>query len=197
MRTALRGVEAAFDSADFPEDLAIKVELLPVVFPLHMVTGAAALLAVPVVAWLGAQGLARGRGWARAHRWAGRGTALIVAVAGITAFPVALVQPVTQLSAAGFVAQGAAWLGLLGAGVWHIAHGRVAAHRACMIMMCAVTSGAIFFRVYLAFWAILAQGRFFAVFYACDAWVGWLLPLAVAAWMTRHAWRDAAAFPPP
>jgi Predicted membrane protein (DUF2306) len=182
MRTMVQGIISAINPGDFPEDLAVKLELLPVTFPLHMVSGALALLLGPAAWGLGELARRRGGNWRAAHRWLGRLAAFDVLVAGLTAFPVSLVAPVTLVSAAGFCAQGAVWLGLLGAGLWHIAQGRVAAHRACMIAMIAVTSGAIFFRVYLAFWAILAQGRFFVVFYACDAWAGWLLPLAFATW---------------
>ena len=46
---AIKAVTAAFLNDDFPEGLAIKVELLPVIFPLHMVTGALALLALLLV----------------------------------------------------------------------------------------------------------------------------------------------------
>ena len=37
---------------------------------------------------------------------------------GLTAFPVALIAPVTRLSAWGFAAQGTVWLVLLGCGLW-------------------------------------------------------------------------------
>ena len=181
MATAWRGFGAAFDSDDFPEDLAVKLELLPRIFPLHMVTGALALLLVPLAFGL--------RKWPRWHRWAGRVAAADVVVAGVTSLPVALSAPVTRVSALGFAAQGCVWLGLLARGVWMIRRGRAAQHRQSMLMMAAVTSGAIFFRVYLAFWAMLAHGAGFALFYACDAWAGWGLPL-LATWFVLSR-RDA------
>lgn len=161
-----------FDQDDFPEDLLIKVELLPVIFPLHMFTGALALLLIPLVLLA--------RRWPRWHRIAGRIAAVDILIAGVTAYPVALVAPVTWWSAAGFTAQATVWLGLLALGIWNIRHGRIAAHRACMIMMAATATGAIFFRVYLASWVVFAQGRHFNVFYAVDAWIAWLLPLLAA-----------------
>ncbi len=177
--SSAKAVLAAFDNEDFPEALAVKVELLPVLFPVHMVTGGLALLLVPL-----ALALSGRRRW---HRPVARIAALDVLVAGLTAFPVALVMPVTPGAAAGFSAQAAVWLALLGCGVWHIRHRRVAAHRACMLLMLAVTSGAIFFRIYLAFWAIFAHGRQFELFYACDAWVAWLLPLAITAFALKRS----------
>jgi hypothetical protein len=169
-QTALR---QAFATDDFPEDLAVKVELLPVLFPLHMLAGGLALIVVPAALF------ARLR--PRWHRTAGRIAAVVVLVAGVTAVPVALVAPVTPVSAAGFTAQALTWLTLLAFGIGYARSGRYAAHRACMLLMTAVTSGAIFFRIYLATWAIFAHGRHFAAFYAVDAWLAWLLPVGATA----------------
>jgi hypothetical protein len=184
---AIKAISAAFLNDDFPESLAIKVELLPVIFPLHMVTGGLALLLVPL-----AIALRRRPRW---HRLAGRIAAADIAVAGVTALPVALVVPVTMGSALGFTAQGCAWLILLALGIWHIRHGRIAAHRAMMVMLAATTSGAIFFRIYLALWAIFAHGRYFDLFYACDAWIAWALPLGISARFMRQngTWRSLPA----
>ena len=184
---AIKALTAAFLNDDFPEGLAIKVELLPVIFPLHMLTGGLALLLVPLAITL--------RRRPRWHRMAGRIAAIDVAVAGVTALPVALVVPVTTGSALGFTAQGCAWLTLLTLGIWNIRHGRIAAHRAMMVMLAATTSGAIFFRIYLALWAIFAHGRHFDLFYACDAWIAWLLPLGISARLMRQngTWRSIPA----
>ncbi|MEG3143199.1 DUF2306 domain-containing protein [Sphingomonas sp. RT2P30] len=168
---------AAFAHDDFPEGLAVKVELLPLVFPLHMITGALALLLLPLVIAL--------RRWPRWHRRVGRIAALDVLVAGATAFPVAWVAPVTLWSAAGFTAQAVTWLALLALGIHNIRHGRVAAHRACMLLMVATTSGAVFFRIFLALWAMLGTARWFERFYAADAWAAWLLPLVATALLLR------------
>jgi uncharacterized membrane protein len=140
-----------------------------------MVTGGLALLLVPLVLYL------RGTRW---HRLVGRVAAGDVVVAGITAIPVAVVMPVTNMSAAGFVAQAIAWIALLALGIWNIRNGRVAAHRACMLMMAAVTSGALFFRIYLGLWKAFGVPQYFEAFYALDAWIAWGLPLVgVAIWL--------------
>lgn len=159
-----------FDQDDFPEALLVKVEALPVIFPVHMFTGALALALIPLALLL--------RPWPRWHRAAGRIAAADILVAGVTAFPVAWTEPVTLWSGAGFIVQAAVWLTFLALGIRHVRAGRVAAHRACMLLMTATASGAIFFRIYLATWAILGEGRNFAAFYAGDAWLAWLLPLA-------------------
>jgi uncharacterized membrane protein YozB (DUF420 family) len=170
---AVKGFWLAFDNDDFPESLAVKMELLPIIFPVHMITGALALLLLPVTYAL--------RHASRWHRIVGRITALDVLISGITAFPVALVAPVTAGSAAGFTAQAAAWIILLILGVRAIRNGNIAAHRAYMFMMAATTSGAIFFRVYLALWAKYGSVRYFEVFYIFDAWAAWMLPLILCA----------------
>ena len=173
IRTALLALESPWQVDDFPEALAIKAELLPLIFPVHMISGGLALLLVPLTFML--------RRRPRWHRPVGRMTAMVVAVAGFTAFPVALVVPVTIVSAWGFAAQGTAWLILLGLGLHNIRRGRVARHRAFMLLMAATTTGAVFFRIYLALWAIWGDLRHYEAFYALDAWMAWSLPLAAMA----------------
>ena len=169
---AFKAIEEAFQNDQFPEALAIKVEELPLVFPVHMITGGLALLLVPLVIML------RHTRW---HKIAGRVAAVDIIVAGVTAIPVAYVSPVTTLSAAGFIAQAVTWMALLAAGIWNIRRGQVKAHQTCMLLLAAVTSGAVFFRLYLALWAMYGTRKHFKLFYALDAWVAWSLPLIVMA----------------
>lgn len=172
-----KGFIAAFDNADFPESLAVKLEGWPVIFPVHMVTGALALLVVPLVVGL------RHTRW---HRWAGRAAAVIIAIAGVSAYPVAAYQPVTAYSGAGFITQATVWMTLLGFAIWSIRRGRVAQHRAAMLMMAAVTSGAVFFRLWLGLWVMTHGYKHFLLAYSLDAWLAWSLPLAaVAIWLWR------------
>lgn len=180
--TALKAIRSPWMVDDFPEALAIKAELMPVIFPVHMITGGLVLILVPLTV------LTRLR--PRWHRWAGRITAAVVVPAGLTAFPVALIEPVTWASALGFTMQGALWLVLLGLGITHIRAGRVARHRACMLLMAAATSGAVFFRIYLALFALWGSPRFYEVFYACDAWIAWGLPVLATAFFLKRtgAW---------
>lgn len=166
---AAKGFWLAFDNDDFPESLAVKIELLPIIFPLHMITGAFALVLLPA-----AYALRRNSRW---HKITGRVAAGDVLISGITAFPVALVAPVTAGSAAGFTAQAGTWVILLIMGIRAIRNGNIGAHRACMLMMAATTSGAIFFRVYLALWAKYGSVRYFEAFYIFDAWAAWMMPL--------------------
>ncbi len=177
--TAIRALWSAFSNDDFPESLAVKLDLLPRLFPLHMIAGGLALLLVPLAYAL--------RHHRRAHRFAGGIAATAVFVAGATAFPVAWAAPVTIGSAAGFTAQAIVWLVLLALGIGAMLQRQFTAHRTRMILMAATMSGAVFFRIFLALWAILASGRHFELFYAGDAWAAWLLPLTTCSlWLFRQ-----------
>ncbi len=134
-----------------------------------MIAGGLALLLVPAMILLSRQ-----RRWHRRLAWI---TVPVVLLAGITAFPVALIAPVTPVSAWGFAAQGAVWLGLLAAGVGSIRGRRLARHRTAMLLLAAVTSGAVFFRIFLALFALYGDPRGYSTFYAANAWAAWGLPL--------------------
>ena len=177
IRTAILALYSPWQVDDFPEALAVKVELMPWVFPVHMLAGGLVLLLIPATL------LVRKR--PRWHRPLGRITALVVLAAGLTAFPVALIAPVTRVSAWGFAAQGATWLVLLGLGLRNVYLRRLHAHRAAMLLMAATATGAVFFRIYLALWAIFGDLRHYEMFYAADAWIAWSLPLAATAIFLR------------
>jgi hypothetical protein len=171
-------VSETWDWSAFSEPMLIKLEQWPIVFRVHMVTGGLALLLAPLAIAL------RRTIW---HRFAGQAAAVDVAVAAITAIPVALESPVTCAAAAGFSAQALVWLAMLGLGLWNIRRGRVEAHRVCMLALTAVTSGALVFRLLLSLWSLSGDRASFRLFYSCDAWVAWLLPLAVTlSWLARE-----------
>lgn len=176
--TAWKAVKAPWLVEDFPEALYVKVELLPWIFPAHMISGGLALVLVPLMIIL--------RRRPRWHRRFGWITAAVVLVAGITAFPVALVAPVTPVSAWGFAAQGAVWLALLGRGLQAIRRRQIARHRAAMLLLAATTSGAVFFRIYLALFALYGHPRHYHAFYAINAWLAWGLPLAAMAFFLKR-----------
>jgi Predicted membrane protein (DUF2306) len=166
--TAIRAISEAYYSDGFPEALAVKVELLPLIFPIHMVAGGLSLLLVPATIFLRRT---------KFHRISGRIAAADILLAGITAPFVAWTVPVTIISAAGFTSQSILWVGLLIAGIWNIRNDRVHAHQTCMLLMAAVTSGALFFRVFLALFARLGDHHYFNDFYAFNAWFAWGIPL--------------------
>ena len=166
--TAIRAISEAYFSDGFPEALAVKVEVLPLIFPIHMVAGGLSLLLVPATIYLRRT---------RLHKFFGKIAAADILVAGLTAPFVAWAVPVTIISAAGFTAQSITWMGLLIAGIWNIRNGRVYAHQTCMLLMAAVTSGALFFRIFLALYARYGDHHYFNNFYAVNAWIAWGIPL--------------------
>jgi uncharacterized membrane protein YozB (DUF420 family) len=125
----------------------------------------------------------RGSVW---HKFAGRIAAADIVIAALTAIPVALENPLTNVTAAGFVVQAILWLTLLVVGVWNIKRGKIRAHQNSMLLMAAVTSGALFFRVFLAGFAAFGGHAYFKMFYSIDAWVGWGVPFALClVWLIR------------
>ena len=118
------------------------------------------------------------------HRWAGRLALAFVLAGGISALPTALLSDAIGPARLGFVAQGLAWLALAGLGWRSIRRGRVGSHRALMLMMAAVASGALWLRALLApvQWIIVD----FEDYYAALAWISWLVPLAAAAVFVRR-----------
>ena len=182
---ALTALGEAFVNDQFPEPLAIKLERWPILFPVHMLSGGLALLLIPLAILL--------RDRPEVHRVVGRIAAIDIMIAGLTAFPVAWIAPVSAWSGAGFIAQAVVWMSLLALGIWHIRHRRRARPRAYMLLAAATAVGAILFRVFLALWAVLGTPRHFVLFYSIDAWVAWLGPLTAMAWWLRRERRGFAA----
>ncbi len=166
--TAIRAISEAYINEGFPEALAVKVELLPLIFPIHMVAGGLSLLLVPITIFFS---------HTQYHKFLGRLTAADILVAGATAPFVAWAVPVTIMSAAGFTMQSILWIGLLAAGIWNIRNRRIVAHQACMLLLAAVTSGALFFRLFLGLWVRFGDHHYFNDFYAVNAWIAWGIPL--------------------
>jgi hypothetical protein len=161
-----------------PLPLALEglADRLPFVFRLHM---AASSLALPGI--ILALILQKGTLF---HRWAGRLALAFVLAGGISALPTALLSDAIGPARLGFFAQGLAWLALAGLGWRSIRRGRVGSHRALMLMMAAVASGALWLRALLApvQWIIVD----FEAYYAALAWISWLVPLAAAAVFVRR-----------
>jgi uncharacterized membrane protein YozB (DUF420 family) len=135
--------------------------------------------------------LRRNRRW---HKIVGRVAAIDVLIAGVTAFPVALVAPITTWSAIGFSAQATLWLIFLTLGIYYIRKRQFAAHRKCMLLMVATTSGALVFRISHAMWSQYGSVRYFEEFYIVNAWLAWLLPLVASAIFLQKNPRARSSF---
>jgi hypothetical protein len=152
-----------------PYEMFLLSERLPVIFKLHMLTGAAVLLLAPFVIAVRRQ--------TSTHRMLGRILGGFVIVAGLSAFPVALISHSPLLARVGFFVQGLVWLGLFAMAIGAIRRGDRARHVRLMLAMVAVTSGAVWFRVLTGSAIVLDLP--FAEIYSAAAWIGWLIPLAI------------------
>jgi hypothetical protein len=168
--TGLVAIGEGVGTLKLPYNLHIVDLRLPVIFKLHMLASGLALLLIPL-----AIGLRRDQSL---HRLAGRLAAVSVVAGGLTAFPVALSSDSVAVARAGFLAQGLVWLWLIGAGVRAVRARRIADHARFMVMMAAVASGAIWVRLITA--AAVATELPFEIVYGAAAWLGWLVPLAIA-----------------
>lgn len=144
-------------------------ERVPVVFRLHMAASAMALLLLPIAIAT--------RRRPSLHRPMGRAVGIFVIVGGLTALPVAVLSSSGEIARAGFFVQGLVWLGLAWAGYNAIKARNRQAHARLMLMMGAVTTGAVWFRL-LTGTAILLRLPFEPM-YAFAAWAGWLAPLTL------------------
>jgi uncharacterized membrane protein YozB (DUF420 family) len=142
---------------------------LPVVFRLHMLSSAFALLLVPIVIGF--------RRHPSVHRKLGRVLGLFVIIGALTALPVAVMSHSSFAARAGFFVQGLVWLALLTSGLMAIRRRDRGTHARFMVAMAAVTTGAIWFRL-MTGTAIMLELPFEAS-YAVASWLGWIIPLAI------------------
>lgn len=142
---------------------------VPVVFRLHMLSSALALLLIPLVIGL--------RNYPPLHRKLGRVLGFFVVIGGLTAMPVAVLSHSSFAARAGFFVQGLVWLALLTSGLIAIRRRDRATHARFMVAMAAVTTGAIWFRLMTG--SAIQLNLNFEVSYAIAAWLGWLIPLTI------------------
>ena len=158
-----------------PVEMFLLAERAPIIFRLHMLSGAAALLLLPITIYF--------RHRPDLHRALGRTLGGFVVVGGLTALPVAVLSQSAPLARAGFFAQGLVWLWLLGQGWIAIRRGQRARHARYMIGLAAVTTGAVWFRLMTG--AALYFHLPFEQTYVFAAWAGWLIPLC-AVWIAAR-----------
>lgn len=169
--TGLVALGEGLGGLPLPFNLHVVDQRLPGTFKLHMLASGATLVLIPLVITL-----RRDRRW---HRPLGRLTAIFVILGALSSFPVAWESSSAAMARAGFAAQGAAWLGLLAAGVRAIRHRDMQRHAELMLAMAAVASGAIWVRLTTA--VATSYALPFDPIYACAAWAGWIVPLALVA----------------
>lgn len=151
---------------------------MPLTFTLHMAAGGLGLLLAPLAIALAAT--------PRRHRPVARLAAAAMAIAALTAVPVALASDANITARAGFLVQALAWLGCLVAGVRAIRGADAAAHRAAMLLATAIASGATVQRLMLWARAVFWPWSDFDAAYGAIVWASWLVPLAATGvWLAR------------
>ena len=158
-----------------PYPLFVVLQRLPLAFPLHMIASGLALILIPIAAFL--------RRWRGAHRIIGRAALVCIVIGGTTSLLVATASEATLAARAGLFAQGVVWLALVATAFVAIRRGAVTQHARLMIAMAAVASGAIWLR--LVIYAAVEAGLPFEVTYAVATWLCWMVPLALAAVLTK------------
>ena len=154
-----------------PVEMFLLAERAPIIFRVHMLSGAAALLLLPITIHY--------RHRPDLHALLGRTLGAFVVVGGLTALPVAFLSQSAPLSRTGFFAQGLVWLWLLGNGWVAIRRHNRQRHMTYMLAMAAVTTGAVWFRLLTG--TALYFHLPFEETYIIAAWAGWLIPL-IAVW---------------
>jgi len=139
----------------------------------HAISASLALLLGP---WQFISGLRKGR--PQVHRWVGRGYALSLFVATLTAIWIAPNAAAGHVSSAGFLGLTFSWLLTTSMGVQAIRKRNVAKHRRWMIRSYALTAAAITLRLYLAFIPLFHLN--FAIAYPAIAWLCWTPNLVLA-----------------
>jgi Predicted membrane protein (DUF2306) len=168
--TALVAIAEGAALMPLPFNLFVVDQRLPGIFKLHMLASGAALLLIPLTT-----AVRRDRSW---HKPLGRLTAVLVLLGGLTSLPVAFYSHSVAMARAGFFAQGIVWLTLIALGVAAIRKRQFADHARLMLAMAAVASGALWVRLTTA--VVTLGGLPFDQVYGCVAWLGWMVPLAVA-----------------
>lgn len=154
---------------ELPFQMHLVDEKLPVIFRLHMVASALALMLIP--------GVIASRHRRTQHRMLGRVLGIFVVAGGLTALPVAIFSNSSLPARAGFFAQGLVWMALLGAGIAAIRRHDRPTHARFMLAMAAVATGAVWFRIVTGS-AVMLQLPFETT-YALAAWLCWLVPLVL------------------
>ena len=166
------GVVALASGSGFialPYEMFVLDQRVPVVFRLHMLSSAMALLMLPVVIGL--------RHRPSLHRKLGRVLGLFVIIGALTALPVAILSHSSDAARAGFFVQGLVWLALLTGGLMAIRRRDRVTHARFMMAMAAVATGAVWFRL-MTGTAIMLKLPF-EESYALASWLGWLIPLTI------------------
>lgn len=171
------------------DHVAYHIENVGSILAVHMVAGGLAVCLVPVQVsrmWR--------RGDRRKHVYLGWALVPIVTIAALTTPPISFNMTLPFWSELGFAMGSVAWFGALVMGIWAIKTKQYIRHQRWMVMMAALSFGAVSFRLQLP---IL---RLFWDMHTVFPYLGWTcwVPnvLVVAWWWTRQVRKDTLAAQP-
>ncbi|MEJ6388610.1 DUF2306 domain-containing protein [Gymnodinialimonas sp. 2307UL20-7] len=181
-RFVFEGIERGADH------VAYHIENVGSTLAVHMIFGGLAVILTPVQvsrAWR--------RGDRRKHVYLGWALVPIVTIAALTTPPISFNMDYPLWSEAGFALGSVAWFGALVMGIWHIRQRNFEMHKRWMVMMAALSFGAVSFRLQLP---ILRLFWDMDVVFPYLGWTCWVPNvIVVAIWWWRSA-RKAPAVQP-
>ncbi|MEL6168532.1 MAG: DUF2306 domain-containing protein [Pseudomonadota bacterium] len=146
---------------------------------IHMLVGSVAMVIIPFQLWTRFR--MRNPGL---HRWMGRVALVAILFSGYASIRLALNMEIPAWGATGFVVGAFVWIGSALWATWHAMRGNITAHRWWMVIVAAMTFGAVMIRLEFPIWRLFFP---FEIAYAYVAWSSWVLNLvAVALWRARH-----------
>jgi len=156
------------------DHVAYHIENVGVILAVHMITGGLAILLVPIQVsrmWR--------RGDRRKHVYLGWLLVPIVAIAALTTPPISFNMNEPFWSELGFAMGSIAWFCALVMGIWSIKTKQFERHRRWMVMMAALSFGAVSFRLQLP---ILRLFWDMDVVFPYLGWTCWVPNVLVVAW---------------
>lgn len=167
------GMETAFAG------LAHQIELNPLLFQIHVITGPVALVLAPLQFW------PRIRAEKPVvHRWLGRVYVLMVLFAGVSGLFVGFDAAGGLAAKSGFILLSVLWLWVTAKGILCARAGQFSQHRAWMIRSAALTFAGVMLRVWLPLQLI--AGVPFEIAYPVVAWACWVPNLLFAEIFLKH-----------
>jgi hypothetical protein len=172
MGFVVEGIERGADH------VAYHIENVGTTLAVHMIFGGLAVLLVPVQVsrmWR--------RGDRRKHIYLGWALVPIVTIAALTTPPISFNMRLPFWSELGFALGSVAWFGALVMGIWAIRKRRLVLHQRWMVMMAALSFGAVSFRIQLPLLRIFWD---MDVVFPYLGWTCWVPNVLVVAWWWRN-----------
>ncbi|MBY4892122.1 DUF2306 domain-containing protein [Rhodobacteraceae bacterium N5(2021)] len=150
------------------------IENVGSILAVHMITGGLAVILVPLQVsrmWR--------RGDRRKHVYLGWALVPIVTIAALTTPPISFNMTLPFWSELGFALGSVAWFGALVMGIWAIKTKQIVRHQRWMVMMTALSFGAVSFRIQLPILRIFWD---MDVVFPYLGWTCWVPNVLVVAW---------------